>query len=72
MSQAQALLLCNFRVGSSEPNACEQWLTEVTRDLFKPIPLGSLCHPRAVFAPIDLRRRRQARLQVVVQPSHQE
>ena len=51
MSQAQALLLCNFRVGSSEPNACEQWLTEVTRDLFKPIPFREVFVILALFLP---------------------
>ena len=51
MSQAQALLLCNFRVGSSEPNACEQWLTEVTRALFKPIPFREVFVILALFLP---------------------
>ena len=51
MAQAQALLLCNFRVGSSEPNACEQWLTEVTRDLFKPIPFREVFVILALFLP---------------------
>ena len=51
MSRAQALLLCNFRVGSSEPNACEHWLTEVTRDLFKPIPFREVFVILALFLP---------------------
>ena len=49
MAEAQALLLCNFRVGSSEPDACEQWLTEVTRDLFKPIPFREVFVILALF-----------------------
>ena len=51
MAEAQALLLCNFRVGSSEPDACEQWLTEVTRDLFKPIPFREVFVILALFLP---------------------
>ena len=51
LAEAQALLLCNFRVGSSEPNACEQWLTEVTRDLFKPIPFREVFVILALFLP---------------------
>ena len=51
MAQAQALLLCNFRVGSSKPNTCEQWLTEVTRDLFKPIPFREVFVILALFLP---------------------
>ena len=51
MAEAQALLLCNFRVGSSEPNACEQWLTEVTRELFKPIPFREVFVILALFLP---------------------
>ena len=71
MAEAQTLLLCNFRVGSSEPNACEQWLTEVTRDLFKPIPSGKFCHSCPLPAPADLCRRSQTGLQALVQSSHQ-
>ena len=51
MAEAQALLLCNFRVGSSEPDACEQWLTEVTRDLFEPIPFREVFVILALFLP---------------------
>ena len=51
MAEAQAILLRNFRVGSSEPNACEQWLTEVTRDLFKPIPFREVFVILALFLP---------------------
>ena len=38
-------------VGSSEPNACEQWLTEVTQDLFKPIPFKEVFVILALFLP---------------------
>ena len=51
MAEAQALLLCNFRVGGSEPDACTQWLTEVTRALFKPIPFREVFVILALFLP---------------------
>ena len=51
MAEAQALLLRNFRVGSSEPDACSRWLTEVTRDLFKPIPFREVFVILALFLP---------------------
>ena len=51
MAEAQALLLRNFRVGGSQPNACAQWLTEVTRALFKPIPFREVFVILALFLP---------------------
>ena len=42
---------CSCAMGSSEPNACEQWLTEVTRDLFKPIPFREVFVILALFLP---------------------
>ena len=51
MAEAQALLLRNFRVGGSKPDACAQWLTEVTRALFKPIPFREVFVILALFLP---------------------
>ena len=51
MAEAQALLLSNFRVGGSQPNACAQWLTEVTRALFQPIPFREVFVILALFLP---------------------
>ena len=51
MAEAHASLLCNFRVGGSQPNACAQWLTEVTRALFKPIPFREVFVILALFLP---------------------
>ena len=51
MAEAQAILLRNFRVGGSRPDACAQWLTEVTRALFKPIPFREVFVILALFLP---------------------
>ena len=67
MAEAQALLLRNFRVGGSEPDACAQWLTEVTRALSKPIPFQEVFVILALFLP----RGRKIGRQAVVQSSHQ-
>ena len=51
MAEAQAILLRNFRVGGSKPDACAKWLTEVTRALFKPIPFREVFVILALFLP---------------------
>ena len=51
MAEAQALLLRNFRVGGNRPSACAQWLTEVTRALFEPIPFREVFVILALFLP---------------------
>ena len=51
MEEAQALLLRNFWVGGSRPSACAQWLTEVTRALFAPIPFRAVFVILALFLP---------------------
>ena len=51
MDEAQALLLRNFRVGGNRPSACAQWLTEVTRALFAPIPFREVFVILALFLP---------------------
>ena len=51
MAEAQAILLRNFRVGGSKPGTCAQWLTEVTRALFKPIPFRQVFVILALFLP---------------------
>ena len=51
MAEAQALLLRNFRVGGSRPSACAEWLTEVTRALFAPIPFREVFVILALFLP---------------------
>ena len=38
-------------VGGSKPSACAQWLTEVTRALFKPIPFREVFVILALFLP---------------------
>ena len=51
MVEAQAILLRSFRVGGSKPDTCAQWLTEVTRALFKPIPFREVFVILALFLP---------------------
>ena len=51
MAEAQAILLRNFRVGGSKPDACAQWLTEITRALFQPIPFREVFVILALFLP---------------------
>ena len=51
MAEAQAILLRNFPVGGSKPDACAQWLTEVTRALCKPIPFREVFVILALFLP---------------------